>query len=119
MCTYATSIFKAQNVAKRLSCIHNKHVVLAKRPGAQQYCFMYITVHKHADNRIRYRQFTWQINNIYPNETYEKVNHGQSWVYFVQFGILIKDEKLYLPSLYCRPQLLTKQRVIARSPNVP
>jgi hypothetical protein len=52
---------KNPNVAKNLSFLHVKYVIVSTEQGSYQYCFcVQITLCSLLDKEIRYWQFTWQ-----------------------------------------------------------
>ena len=76
MTSRSTPIFKDPNVAKHLSLLH---VIVSNDKTLNNiilFC-MQIKLHRLLDKEPRYCQFTWQ-PYIYPDDTYEIGNPGQS-----------------------------------------
>ena len=110
MSTHFTSIFKDPNVAKHLSLLHDKQVI--------------VSADKAPNNIVFVCKSHYIIDNSLGNPTYtpttltkkEILDNHQSVL--CSFGISTKDEELDLPSLYWIPKLLKcpfKQRYIAGS----
>ena len=73
MITRSTSIFKDPNVAKHLSLLHDKYVIVSADKSPNNIVF--VCKSHYIDCLIK--EFSWQ-PYIYPDDTYERGNSGQS-----------------------------------------
>jgi hypothetical protein len=101
MSTRSTSIFKDSNVAKHISLLHDKYVIVSA--GKAPNNIVFVCKSRLFDIGIRYWQFTWQ-PYIYPTLTKEEILDNHRSV-LCSFGISTKDEELYLTPLYWIPKL--------------
>ena len=60
MSTRAISIFKDPNVAKHLSRLHDKYIVVPVDKAPNNIVFVCKSHYRMLDKGIKYRQFTWQ-----------------------------------------------------------
>jgi len=80
MSTRSTSIFKDPNVAKHLSLLHDKYIIVSADKSPNNIAF--VCKSHYIDCLIKElgidkSQCTWQ-PYIYPDDTYERGNPGQS-----------------------------------------
>jgi hypothetical protein len=118
MSTRSTSIFKDPNVAKRLSLLHDKYVIVSADKAPNNIVFVCKSYY------IDYLIKELGIDNSLGNPTYtpttltkEEILENHRSV-LCSFTISTKDEELNLPSLYWIPKLHKcpiKQRYIAGS----
>jgi hypothetical protein len=118
MSTRSTSIFKDPNVAKRLSLLHDKYVIVSADKAPNNIVFVCKSYY------IDYLIKELGIDNSLGNPTYtpttltkEEILENHRSV-LCSFAISTKDEELNLPSLYWIPKLHKcpiKQRYIAGS----
>jgi hypothetical protein len=118
MSTRSTSIFKDPNVAKHLSLLHDKYVIVSTDNAPNNIVFVC------KSHYIDCLKKELGIDNSLGNPTYTPTtltkaeildNHRSA---LCSFGISTKDEELDLPSPYCIPKLHKcpfKQRYIAGS----
>jgi hypothetical protein len=116
--THSTSIFKDPNVAKHLSLLHHKYVIVfADKAPNNNVCVC-------KSHYIDYLIKELGIDTLVGNPTYTPTTHTKEEILdnhksvLYSFGISTKDEELDLPSLYWIPKLHNcpfKQRYIAGS----
>jgi hypothetical protein len=118
MSTRSTSIFKDQNVAKHLSLLHDKYVIVSADKAPSNIVF--VCKSHYIDCLIK----ELGIDNSLGNPTYSPTTHtieeflDNHRSVLCSFEISTKDEELDLPSLYWIPKLHKcplKQRYIAGS----
>jgi hypothetical protein len=101
MSTRAISIFKDPNVAKHLSRLHDKYIVVPVDKAPNNIVFVCKSHYRLLDKGIKYQQFTWQpYIYIYTQMTLsnqEILDNHRSVL--CSFRISTKDEELDLPSL--------------------
>jgi len=118
MSTRSTSIFKDPNVAKHLSLLHDKYVIVSADTSANN--IVYVCKSHYIDCLIKELGFDNSLGNPkYTSTTLTKEqildNHRSV---SCSFGISPNDKELDLPSLYWIPKLHKcpfKQRYIAGS----
>jgi hypothetical protein len=118
MSTRSTLIFKDPNVAKHLSLLHDKYVIVSADNAPNNIGF--VCKSHYIDCLIK----ELGIDNSLGNPTYTPMTHTKEEILdnhrsvLCSFGISTKDEELDLPSFYWIPKLhkcLFKQRYIAGS----
>jgi hypothetical protein len=116
MSTRSTSIFMDPNVAKHLSLLHDKYVIVPADKAPKDIVCVYKS--HYIDCLIK----ELGIHNSLGNPTYTPTTHTKEEILdnhrsvLCSFRISIKDEELDLPSLYWIPKLHKcpfKQRYIA------
>ena len=105
MSTRSTSIFKDPNVAKHLSLLHDKYVIVPADKVPNNIVF--VCKSHYIDCLIK----ELGIDNSLGNPTYTPTTHTKEQILdnhrsvVCSFGISTKDEELDLPSLYWIPKL--------------
>jgi hypothetical protein len=93
MSTRSTSVFKDPNVAKHLSLLHGKYVIVSADKAPNNIVF--VCKSHYIDCLIK----ELGIDNSLGNHTKEEILDNHRSV-LCSFGISTKDEELDLPSLY-------------------
>jgi hypothetical protein len=118
MSTRFTSIFKDPNVAKHLSLLHDKFIIVSADKAPNNIVFVCIS--HYVDYLIKELSIGNSLGNITytpTTPTKEEILDNHRSV-LCSFGISTKDEELDIPSLYWIPKLHKcpfKQRYIAGS----
>jgi hypothetical protein len=118
MSTRSTSIFKDPNVAKHLSLLHDKYVIVSADKVPNN--FVVVCKSHYIDCSIK----ELGIDNSLGNPTYTPTTHTKEEILddhtsvLCFFGISTKDEELDLPSLYWIPKL-HKCPILLGLPNAP
>ena len=105
MITRSTPIFKDQNVAKHLSLLHDKYVIV---PADKAPNNIAVVCKSHYNDclirELGINYSLWNLKHTPTTITKEEILDNHRSV-ICSFGISIKDEELDLPSLYWIPKL--------------